>query len=100
MFSWDAGRNPAPPDLKALDFMAKHGFDFARLACDYRFWTRDYDYLHPDTAVFDHIDSYLAACRERGIHFSLNMHRVPGYCINRPEIEKHNLWTDGEAQDG
>jgi aryl-phospho-beta-D-glucosidase BglC (GH1 family) len=28
------------------------------------------------------------------------MHRVPGYCINRPEIERHNLWTDIEAQDG
>jgi endoglucanase len=100
MFSWDPGRSPEPADLRALDFMSKHGFDFARLACDYRFWTPDYDYTHPDESVFEHVDRYLAACSERGIHFSLNMHRVPGYCINRPEIEKHNLWTDEEAQEG
>ncbi|HWD38014.1 MAG TPA: cellulase family glycosylhydrolase [Fimbriimonas sp.] len=100
MFSWQPGQDPAPPDLKALDFLGKHGFNFARLACDYRFWTMDWDYLHPNMAVVDKFEAYLNACRERGIHMSLNMHRVPGYCINRPEIEKHNLWTDIEAQDG
>jgi endoglucanase len=100
MYSWEEGREPMPPDLKALDFLQNHGFTFARMACDYRFWTKNYDYLHPDMAVFDVLGGYLAACEARGIHCSLNMHRVPGYCINRPEIEKHNLWTDLEAQDG
>ncbi len=100
MTSWEEGRIPEPPDERALDFLAKHSFNFARLACDYRFWTRDYDYLHPVESTFEAIDSYIEACRQRKIHFSLNMHRVPGYCINRPEIEKHNLWVDREAQDG
>ncbi len=100
MFSWQPAAKPAPVDYKALDFLASQGFNFARLASDYRFWTRDYDYFHPDEEVFGSIDSYLAACQDRNIHFSLNMHRVPGYCINSPEIEKHNLWTDKEAQDG
>ena len=100
MTSWLEGRPPAPADLKALDFLEKNGFNFARLACDYRFWTRDFQYLHPVESVFEHIDGYIDACKERNIHFSLNMHRVPGYCINRPEIEKHNLWLDGEAQEG
>lgn len=99
MFVWQ-GEPAAPADERALDFMARHGFNFARLATDYRFWTRDFDYLHPDEGVWSQIDGYLDACRQRGIHLSLNMHRVPGYCINRPEIEKHNLWTDVEAQDG
>jgi len=100
MTSWQEGRDPAPADLQALDFLAKHGFNFARLACDYRFWTKDFDYLHPIEPAFKFIDDYVEACRHRDIHFSLNMHRVPGYCINRPEIEKHNLWVDKEAQDG
>jgi len=100
MTSWQDGRDPAPADLKALDFLAKHGFNFARLACDYRFWTRDFDYLHPVESAFKHIDGYLEACKERKIHLSLNMHRVPGYCINRPDLERHNLWTDKEPQDG
>ena len=33
------------------------------------------------------------------IHLSLNLHRAPGYCITRNELEKHNLWLDVEAQD-
>lgn len=100
MTSWQEGQEPAPADEKALDFLAKHGFNFARLACDYRFWTRNYDYLHPVEPALKYIDGYVEACRQRNIHFSLNMHRVPGYCINRPDIEKHNLWADKEAQDG
>lgn len=80
--------------------MAKHGFNFARLACDYRFWTPTEDYSVLDPKMLDTIEGYLKACQDRGIHFSLNMHRVPGYCINRPEIERHNLWLDIEAQDG
>lgn len=100
MTSWQEGKEPSPADLQALDFLAKHSFNFARLACDYRFWTRNYDYLHPIESTFKYIDGYIDACQARNIHFSLNMHRVPGYCINRPDIEKHNLWVDKEAQDG
>lgn len=100
MTSWDEGRAPEPVDERALDFLAKHGFTFARFACDYRFWTKDFNYLKPDEGVFTVLQNYVQACAARGIHASLNMHRVPGYCINRPDIEKHNLWVDQEAQDG
>lgn len=100
MTSWEEGRKPEACDEKALDFLAKHGFNFARLAADYRFWTADYDYLHPIAETFDVVEGYLDQCQKRRLHMSFNMHRVPGYCINRPEIEKHNLWVDEEAQDG
>ena len=101
-FQWmlvgDGGR-PVPADERALDFLAEHGFDFVRIPTDYRLWTRDFDYRHPDEAIFGSLDGYLAACRARGIHLSLNLHRAPGYCITRNELEKHNLWLDVEAQD-
>jgi len=100
IFSWEPGAQPGQPDLKALDFMTRYGFDFVRLACDYRFWTVDGDYFSLHEPTLEAVDGYLAVCRDRGLHFSLNMHRVPGYCINRPDIERHNLWTDQEAQDG
>lgn len=87
------------PNLRALDFLVKHGFDYVRLPTNYWFWTKDFDYDHPDETVFLKIDRAIEACRERGIHAALNCHRVPGYCINSPEIEKHNLWTDAIAQD-
>jgi len=100
MFSWQPGRAPAEADRKALDFMADIGLDFVRIPTDYRFWTRGTDYRSLDEATLAVIDSYLEACAERGLHASLNLHRAPGYCINMPEIEAHNLWLDEAAQDG
>jgi endoglucanase len=92
-------QQPREADERALDFMAEFGFDFARIPTDYRFWTADFDYLHPDEKVLAFIDRYLAACRQRAIHVSLNMHRAPGYCVNRNDLERDNLWTDSVAQD-
>lgn len=100
MFTWEEGRTPGAVDERALDFMAHFGFNFVRIPTDYRFWTRDFDYLHPDETVFTAIDSYIAACRTRGLHLSLNLHRAPGYCINRNDLERDNLWLDSLPQDG
>src|ERR1041385_758212 len=99
MYSWQPGRNPDPVDLKALDFLAATGFNFVRVPMDYQFWTHDFDYFHPDERVFENIDSYIEACRARGLHMSLNLHRAPGYCINRNDLEKHNLWLDSQRSE-
>lgn len=93
------GAPPLEPDERALDFLAANGFDFVRIPCDYNFWTTDFNYFEPDETVFAYLDRYLAACQLRGLHMSLNMHRAPGYCINRNDLEKHNLWLDKIAQD-
>ena len=58
MFIWDASRGPLGPDERALDFMADMGFNFVRIPADYRFWTRDFDYLHPDESIFTYFDRY------------------------------------------
>jgi aryl-phospho-beta-D-glucosidase BglC (GH1 family) len=101
MYSFEAqAGKPREPDLKALDFLAAEGFDFVRIPTDYRFWTRGQDYLSMDEGILAYLDRYLEACSERGLHMCLNAHRAPGYCINRPEIEPHNLWTDSPAQEG
>jgi endoglucanase len=102
-FQWmfaQSGSEPAEPDERALDFLAAFGFDFVRIPTDYRVWTPDFDYFHPQERYFAYLDRYLAACRARKMHLSLNMHRVPGYCINNNEQERHNLWLDSIAQDG
>jgi endoglucanase len=100
MIGWRPGARPLPPDLKALDFMAENSFTFVRIPANYRFWTGDFDYMHPDQGTLAHIDSYLQACGARGLHMSLNLHRAPGYCINNNDLERHNLWRDKEPQDG
>jgi aryl-phospho-beta-D-glucosidase BglC (GH1 family) len=93
------GQPPVPADEKELAFIAKHGFNFIRLPMDYNYWTKDFDYFKPDERVFECIDRYFEACRKHGLHFSLNLHRAPGYCINLNDREKHNLWKDKEALD-
>jgi endoglucanase len=100
MFSAERTPTHQPPDEKALDFLAATGFDFVRLPTDYRLWTRNFDYFHPDEQAFTVIDQTLEACRSRNLHLSLNIHRAPGYCINDNHLERHNLWLDGIAQDG
>jgi endoglucanase len=94
------GEAPQDPDGKALDFVAETGFNCVRLPTDYRFWIRDFEYLHPDEKVLVHIDRALEACRARGLHLILNSHRTPGYCINANQLERDNLWTDAVAQEG
>jgi len=96
MFSFH-GQPPGAVNERELDFIANQGFNFIRIPADYRFWTQGFDYLHPDERVFARIDAYYEACRARGLHCSLNLHRAPGYCINRNDLEKHNLWKDEEA---
>ena len=98
MSSWNPDQKPAPADEKALDFLVQFGFNFVRVPLDYRFWTKDFNYHCPDESVFRYIDRYLEACRSRGIHLSLNLHRAPGFCTNRNDLERHNLWRDEIAQ--
>jgi len=97
MFSCHDDQKPGKVDEKELEFIKKHGFNFIRVPTDYRFWTKDFDYLNPDEKVFEQIDSYLKACQKHGLHMSLNLHRAPGYCINNNDLEKHNLWKDESA---
>jgi len=101
-FQWmlvHEGERPLEADQRALDFLARYGFTFVRIPTNYRVWTSGFDYLHPDETVFEVLDRSLEACRARGIHMALNLHRAPGYCINRNDLETHNLWLDTEAQD-
>lgn len=100
MFSSWNDHTPADVDQRALDFLAAMDFNFVRIPCDYLLWTTDFDYLHPNEAIFEKLDQYIAACRQRKMQMSLNLHRAPGYCINKNDREKHNLWLDREAQEG
>jgi endoglucanase len=100
MYSTRSGQKPLVADEKALDFLAATGFNFVRIPTDYRFWIKDFEYLKPDERLFVFFDGYLEACRSRGLHMSLNIHRGPGYCINANNIERDNLWLDKVAQDG
>ena len=56
MVSGSLDQKPEHPDEKALDFLARFGFNFVRIPVDYRFWTHNFDYFHPDESIFGCID--------------------------------------------
>lgn len=99
MFSKGSGREPKKADERALDFLARHGFDFVRVPTDYRFWTEGTEYFSPNERILEIIDQYVEAIGSRGLHMCLNIHRAPGYCINSNNLETHNLWRDEVAQE-
>lgn len=99
MYTHKQGVPRTQPDEEELDLIAELGMNFIRIPTDYRFWTDGFDYAHPDESVLCSFDRFLAAAGQRGLQMCLNLHRAPGYCINNPELEKHNLWTDAVAQD-
>lgn len=103
LWMFSKGRDDQLPQLvneKELDFLAETGFNFVRIPTDYRFWTNGFNYQDVDERVLERIDSYLEACKDRNLHMCLNMHRVPGYCINGNHLERDNLWLDDVALDG
>jgi endoglucanase len=87
------------PDHRVLDAVAAWDFNFIRLPTDYRLWSVAGDPRRADEAVLTRIDEIVEACRERGLHLSLNLHRAPGYIITGWESEPYNLWADAAAQD-
>jgi endoglucanase len=101
-FSWRPEKPTSGPFNEwDFDFMARHGFAFARLPMDYRVWTRDLAGARRDidAGVLAEIAAAVEMGKQRGIHVCVNIHRASGYCINRPEDEPYNLWIDPSAQE-
>ncbi|MCU0791376.1 MAG: glycoside hydrolase family 5 protein [Opitutaceae bacterium] len=84
-------------------WIADWGFNFVRLPLSYRYWSRPESPLEIDEAAFAPIDAAVDHALRCGLHLSLNLHHVPGFCINqglRDDFmapEPFDLWRDAEA---
>ena len=85
-----------PGDWEEEDFrwIAELGFDFVRLPMSYRFWVEDDDPFRIAESGLGKIDRGVELARSHGLHVCLNLHRAPGYCVNRGQREPFNLWQD------
>lgn len=94
---FDGNRNQP---FKESDFQMIHdlGFDFVRLPLSYRCWSSPDDWYQLNESVLKEIDQAIEYGHKYHIHVNLNMHRIPGYCVNPPE-EPLNLWKDKKALD-
>ncbi len=90
--------NNKPYQENDFRMMADWGFNFARLPMSYQCWSRPDNWLQMDENVLKEIDQAVAFGRKHKIHVNLNLHRIPGYCVN-PPAEPLNLWQDEKALD-
>lgn len=98
LVSYNEGRPPedhmriTEDDLR---WIADWGFDFIRIPVDYRLLLAPGDPQQFNEATASRIDRLITLAERYGFHLSLNLHRVPGYCINKP-VEEQNLWKEDE----
>ena len=90
---------PKPFDEDEFRWMRDWGFNFVRLPLSYWNWSKPGEYYKMDERVLADIDNAVRWGEEYGIHVCLNLHRAPGYCVNKPE-EPENLFRDPSALDG
>lgn len=78
---------------------AEWGLDFIRLPMCYLLWTdpRDVYSLHEQGLA--RIDEAVLLAAKSGLHLNLNLHRGPGYSVNRERAEPFDLWHDSAALD-
>jgi len=98
-YSDPSSKRPSRPFAERdFEWLARWGFDFVRLPMDYRYWVELPDLRAFKEPVLKEIDQAVEFGKQYKMHVCINFHRAPGYCVNRPEIEPFNLWTDEEAQ--
>src|SRR5947207_1286680 len=96
-------RNGGNAPFREGDFalLAEWGFDFTRLPLSYQCWAdpADSSKLRADgEGELKHLDDAVQYGTKHGVHVNLNLHRAPGYCVNRPK-EPLDLWKDEAALD-
>jgi endoglucanase len=77
-----------------FEIMTDWGFDFARIPMSYWRWASKDNWFRIDEEVIKDIDEVVALGRKYKIHINLNLHRIPGYCINDRKKEPVDLYED------
>ena len=77
-----------------FDTMKEWGFDFARIPMSYWNWASKEDWLKIDEDILKDIDEVVELGKKFKIHINLNLHRIPGYCINGRDQEPMDLYED------
>jgi endoglucanase len=74
-------------------WMAKWGFNFARLPCSYWLWSSPRSWKTINKANLQPIDRAIDLGGKYGIHINLCLYRIPGYCVGGRESEPFQLFN-------
>ncbi len=77
-----------------FEIMAEWGFNFARIPMSYWYWSKPdtSEWLKIDETPLKNLDRAVSFGKQYGIHVNLNLHRLPGYCINGRDKEPVDLF--------
>ncbi len=89
--SWGPGRKFNEEDF---EIMADWGLNFARIPMSYWNWASKDDWYTINEDVLKDIDEAVNFGKQYNVHINLNLHRVPGYCINGRNLEPMDLFDD------
>jgi aryl-phospho-beta-D-glucosidase BglC (GH1 family) len=91
-------------------WMSDWGFDFVRIPVQYPCYLNfdpkgdknkkitPEEVLSYNENALQEIEKLVYLANKYHLHASLNLHRVPGFCINAGFYEPYNLWKDAPAQ--
>ena len=79
-------------------WIAELGFDFVRIPMSYWAWSSPDDWMTIDEEALTTVDQAVEWGEKYGLHVNLNLHRIPGYCVNRRELEPHLLFDSPRAE--
>jgi endoglucanase len=77
-----------------FEIMVDLGFDFARIPLSYWNWASKDDWYTINEKVLKTIDEVVDFGKKYNVHINLNLHRIPGYCINDRDQEPVDLFDD------
>jgi endoglucanase len=77
-----------------FEIMTDLGFNFARIPMSYWNWSTPQNWFQINEDIFKDIDEVVDFGKQYNIHINLNLHRVPGYCINGRDHEPMDLFDD------
>jgi endoglucanase len=88
-------RNPGERfNEEDFEIMVDLGFDYARIPMSYWNWASKDDWYTINEAFLKDIDEVVEFGKKYNVHINLNMHRIPGYCINDRDQEPVDLFSD------
>lgn len=90
-----SGYQSKPFQEKDFEMMAEWKFNFARIPMSYWNWSKPdiSKWMKIDESVFKIVDQVVDFGKQYHIHINLNLHRIPGYCVNDRDKEPLQLFS-------
>jgi endoglucanase len=80
-----------------FQFISDLGFNFVRLALNYKNWIDQGDWSKINEQKLEIVDQAVIWGEKYGVHVNLSFHRGPGYCIAPNGYEPYHLFRHQEA---